>query len=524
MCLWYAMLCVILTVDHAVAKLKTNVDASNGLEKAFSYVGGSPMKSKISTARTSFGSDSADAVEGDPSKTKEETSSAKEPKSYDEKMNACIHWVAEKVLHAISFEFEQAAIVISGAGSQLVKETRNTTSSPSDANLAFARLSRRERSLTVIGADMISIEFSPDKQCNALFCFVGLHTRVGNPILMGDHDQDGNDAADVQYVWQTIAHPFHLVAEIKGILPFVIWAVNYDYYWPSKALGLTLTSSDIAVSLLPDPLHTVLLHLDDYTDPMSSHNEWVEWLKNIHIQKHHRELSEQETLAYRSNYELLKGEGSAQGKVDQLTVSQMKDMELRMTRFEIMDLRCHDMKHQWKIPKANRDFEKFLRNSQSSIWDQEKGNCNLETPFQQVFPTPLHALVSMVRQNSSILAPHATVDCSVQTLHIDFFDYRNESRETYTTLSIPSSIIVSEVSLGIEQHNILFPIEGAPLDKPRDLLNLTLEISRCKWGVLEDTSDSDIAQELPLFRDRSYAGIVYMVSFSLVQSGLMSRK
>ena len=64
MCLWYAMLCVILTVDHAVAKLKTNVDASNGLEKAFSYVGGSPMKSKISTARTSFGSDSADAVEG----------------------------------------------------------------------------------------------------------------------------------------------------------------------------------------------------------------------------------------------------------------------------------------------------------------------------------------------------------------------------------------------------------------------------------------------------------------------------
>ena len=150
---------------------------SNGMEKSYSYVGGSPMKSKrpsvedsLAAVQSSSGSDNAD-VKGEPFKHEEETSSTDEPKSYDEKVNAFIHWVAERVLHAISFEFEQAAIVISGAGSQLVKETREIASSPSDANLAFARLPRRERALTVVGADMISIEFSPVEECNALFLF-----------------------------------------------------------------------------------------------------------------------------------------------------------------------------------------------------------------------------------------------------------------------------------------------------------------------------------------------------------------
>ncbi|KAL7543622.1 LOW QUALITY PROTEIN: hypothetical protein ACHAXR_013206 [Thalassiosira sp. AJA248-18] len=495
-------------IDHAVAKLKAKVDESTGLTKSFSFSKGSSNQLDSNT--------SSQGLEGVAAESREPSV---EQQTYDEKMNAWIHWGAERVLHMISFELEHASVMISGAGSEVVKQTRKSNT-PRKANLAFARLPRRRRALTVVGADAISVSFSPDKQCNALFCFVGLNTQVGTPMNADQSDADAftqGSAADVEYAWHTVAHPFHLIAEVKGVLSFLIWSVNYDHYWTTRTLGLNLSSTEIAVSLSPDHLHTVLLHLDDYTDPMSSYNEWIEWIKNTHCKKNQSELSEQETSAYRNNYARIKGVGrkgaNSSGNENQLTLEQMKDLESRMTRYEIMSNRCFAMKHFWRIPKANKDLEEFLRNSQSSIRDKGDESCatplDVQAPFQRLHPTPLHALVTLIRENSSIFAPHVTVESFVQTLHIDFCDDGFGPREKSSMPPISSSITVSELSFGIDQKNTLFSHARGSVDSPRPFLDLYLHIRGCKWDVVDKTTSS-LDEELPLFRDRSPVGMVYM--------------
>lgn len=451
--------------------------------------------------------------ETDPAEGGEDSASGKasvEQQTYDEKLNAWLTWGGEHLLRSISIEFQQVSVIISGVGSEIVKKARKPYS-PREANLIFSRIPRRRRALTVVGADAISLSFSPDAQCNALFCFVGLHAKVGDPVASAA----GSAADEIAYTWHTVAHPFHLVAEVKGILPFIIWAVNYDHYWNAKKLGLNLSSTEIAVSLSTDHLHTALLHLDDYTDPMSSYNEWIVWLKEAHCQKTF-DISEQEKTAYRDNYARIKGVTTVGAEipnnVTQLTLSQMKDMERRMTRYEIMSLRCFAMTkaNYWRIPKANKDFEQFLEHSRSLIG--EKGDESLlaevdaPTPFQQQFLSPLHALATLIREKSSIFAPHVSVECLVQTLHIDF---PQVSREMSSISSIPSSITVSGVSFDIDQESILFLGAGSvELDATRPFLNLSLGICAVKWDVV----DTSTGEELPLFRDRTLVGMVYMVS------------
>ena len=138
------------------------------------------------------------------------------------------------------------------------------------------------------------------------------------------------------------------------------------------------------------------------------------------------------------------------------------------------------------------------------------------SPFQRVYATPLHALVTLIRENSSILAPRATIELSVSTLHIDLPYHTSTAQELS---SIPSSITVSGLYFGIDQENVLHVNDGDEkvgidnkLDNPRPFLNLSLDIHAVKWDVVADDDDMEVSEELPLFRDRSPVGIVYMVS------------
>ncbi|KAL7554677.1 hypothetical protein ACHAWF_018946 [Thalassiosira exigua] len=471
-------------LDHVSTKMKKGKDAPIGLVRSLSF--------------NVTGSDNA----------------SQEPElTPDERMNAWIRWAVQKVLHSISFKFQHASVAISGAGAEMVKRTREQCSS-SEANMVFARLPRERRALTVVGADEISLTFSPDEQCNALFCFVGLHTKVGNPVVVDSQFANDPDT-DVAYAWHMVAHPFHLVTELKGVLPFVIWAVNYDHDWRRKSLGFCLSASEIAVSLSPDHLHTVFLHLDDYIDPLSPYNEWQLWLKNTHRESLEK-VREEEKAAYVDTYAIIKNlKADGTNKTDsekESAMSKVKKLDRRLNRYELMSLRSFAMKDSWRIPKANEELEQFLQQSRSTICDKgderRATQSDGQTSFQRLYPTPQHALVALIRDSAS-LCLNVSVESSVQTLHIDFCGLG--PRVECSLPSIPSSITVSDVSFGIGLKSIVFLASEDPaeLDCPRPFVDISLQLDRVKWDVIDDASTS-LRNELPGYRDRSPIGIIYM--------------
>ena len=272
----------------------------------------------------------------------------------DEKMNARIHSILRAIFHSISIQLTDASIIISGAGSELVKETRKEHD-PRDTNLILAKLPKQLRALTMIGTDLISISFSPDEQCNLQLCLDSVYLKVGNPlpgVMNGKKDSTSALSAEIAYAWHTIVHPFDVVIELKGIIPLIIWGANYDHHWTTRTLGLDLSSTEIAISLSPNHLQTALLHLDDFVDPMSSFNKWYTWLNSSHQQKLKIGLEESEKRIYCRNFARVKKTitdedtfGSDIGNGQRLTSLQMREMESRMTRNEIMSLRCTAMKN-----------------------------------------------------------------------------------------------------------------------------------------------------------------------------------
>jgi hypothetical protein len=252
-------------------------------------------------------------------------------------------------LYSISIVFNDASLIISGAGSQVVQEIRNQHG-PRETNLLLAKLPKQRRALTIIGANGIAISFSPDAHFNLLLCFVGIHIKVGNPLGNPLREANNKEAFSrkIAYAWHTIVHPYDLVVELEGISSLLAWAVNYDHEWPSRTLALDCTASEIAISLSPEHIQTLLLHLDDYTDAMSSYNEWSTWLnKNQQLKLKMVEPSDSEKRLYCNNYARIKGtvmDGET-GNGECLTELQLKEIESRMTRHEILSLRCIAMKN-----------------------------------------------------------------------------------------------------------------------------------------------------------------------------------
>lgn len=186
----------------------------------------------------------------------------------DEKKNARIRSIARALLKSIAIELEHASIIISGAGSEFVKETREQYN-PRETNNILAKLPKQQRALTVVGVDEISIYCSNDAQCNLILCFAGLQVKVGSPVsgVMAR-------ASEMVYDWHTLAHPFDVALQLNGLIQLLVWALNYDHHWTKRTLGLEISASEVTISLSPSHLQTVLLHLDNFVDPLSSFNEW----------------------------------------------------------------------------------------------------------------------------------------------------------------------------------------------------------------------------------------------------------
>jgi len=546
-------------LDHAISQIKKKTNEKNVKKKSWHF---QPKKDDDASELDESDNTKEEKEDNTSQSANNEETNTKQQQTYDEKMNNWISWSFTKLFHLLTLDIQQVSIIISGVGSDVVKLTRekyasssetshSSSSEATEVNLQLAKIPKSQRSLTVIGAESITLNFTPDLECNALLALVGLHVKVGTPATIGAVSSFASSSSittttaenDIPvYTWHTIVHPFNLLAEVKGILPFLIWAINYDHYWSSKFIGINLSvSTEVAVSLSSEHLHTVLLHLDDYTDPNSPFNRWIAWLRDVYRDKT-LDISEEEKVEYRNNYaRIMVEDGKKKKKKSKsanatttnedlsvatdtklLTKEQLKDMEKRMTKYEIMSLRCYAMKKKWRIPKSNKDFEVFLRNIRSSICDRDNEDSatpmdetNL-SPFQRVYATPLHALVTLIRENSSILAPRATIELSVSTLHIDFPYHTSTAQEVS---SIPSSITVSGLYFGIDQENVLHVGNGDEkagidnkLDNPRPFLNLSLDIHAVKWDVVVDDDDMHVSEELPLFRDRSPLGIVYMVS------------
>ena len=267
-------------------------------------------------------------------------------KSDDERLNARIQTILRVILHSISIELTSASIVISGPGSDVVRnvrkehDTRNT-------NILLAKLPKQRRALTIIAADTVTISVSPDRQCNLILCVVGAHIKVGNPL------QSSTSKSEITYTWHTLVHPFDVALALEGLLSLLTWAVNYDHYWATRTLALDISMSEISISLSPEYMQTLMLHLDDYTDAMSSYNEYYCWLSRNHQSHILYGLDEDERKKYCHNYARIKGskmhEDSSSDRntetIPRLTASQMKELESEMTRYEILSLRCLAMRN-----------------------------------------------------------------------------------------------------------------------------------------------------------------------------------
>lgn len=441
----------------------------------------------------------------------------REARTDDERTNALIHSIAEIVCHSLSIHLQNASVIISGASSDYVKETRQKYGAR-DANLMFAKMPKEKRALTVIGADVISISFSSDEECNGMLLFAGLQVKVGYPVSMRGGEKGGEE--DLTYAWHSIAHPFQLVAELKGVIPILTWALNYDHYFENRSIGLDLSASELAVSLSPSHLHTLLLHLDDFTDANSPYNEWFVWMQKRHLQS--LRVSEREKWMYAQSYAKLKGVkfDAETSTLDQwMSASQIKDMEKRMTRYEIMSQRCIAMKNEWKIPQGCNDFRDYLHSSRSSILDTPDASRvtpdETLSPFQRVYLTSLHALTTLIREKFSFLSPRITVNYVARTFHFDLPSDVDDFRLTksHAKRPIPTSISINGVSLILQQTNPLFAYDrkSDSVDRHRDFLKLTLEAQKMEWNVVPTSGREE---KLPAFMDGSLVGIVYKVSDS----------
>lgn len=190
----------------------------------------------------------------------------KKERTDDENTNVLLTSILEAAFHSLSIRLNNASVVVCGAGSGTVKSTREKYDSR-EANLELAKLPRIKRSLTSVGAEVITISFTADTRCNLLFYFVGLSCKVGNPRPMkrksGLFPSGVEEDAGIKYDWRTIAYPFQAVLEVVGVIPFMIWALNYDHHWRTRTIGLNITTSQLNVALEPNDLHTVFLHFED---------------------------------------------------------------------------------------------------------------------------------------------------------------------------------------------------------------------------------------------------------------------
>jgi hypothetical protein len=261
------------------------------------------------------------------------------------------------------------------------------------------------------------------------------------------------------------------------------------------------------VSLSPEHIHTAFLHLDDYTDVNSAGNEWIQWLISNHRES--LKTDENEKLAYCETYAKVKcrKKVSMKGPPAEAT---LRELKRRMSRYEIISLRCIAMEETRKIPKSGSDDElaAFLKTSCSSIVkNNDIGLVPFDepfSPFERNHHCALRALVALIREKYSFLAPAIPVTFQCGVLYTDFPNDTNEMRNV--DLPIPSSIGSHGVRFSLDLNDLLFAQEHV-------WLKTALEIQEIEWSVL--MSD----QQVPSKADNAPIGIIYkVISISMLDN------
>ncbi len=459
-------------------------------------------------------------------------------KTKDEKSNARFESVVGFLLRSYSITLTDASIVISGAGSKLMKELRKQHG-PRESNILLAKLPKLQRALTIIGTDSITISCSPDVHCNLLICLVGVHIKVGNPVPTDKPDY----VSEIRYAWQTVTHPFDIFLEVKGLMPILVWALQYDHEWTSRKLELNLTTSEIAIYLSPEHVQTLILHLDDYADAMSPYNEWYTWLYSTQQEMYKMQqeaLDKNERSKYCHNFAIQKGtkmnddfNGGGAGCSDRLTPLQMTQFEKQLTRFEIILLRCIAMGNgekdlfvlaiasltpssymnfvqEWKITTENDDFAKFLLDSQSVICrkadDGRATSLDVLCPFQRLHQTPQHALAVLVMNKYSSLSPGISISFCAKALRYEF------PHDCSMKSTVPSSLCLSDFSLILRYSTpLLFhTIANENYKMHRQIIDLSIHTHGIEWSVIGKKKANE--RHPPAFANNSLVGIISKAS------------
>ena len=302
------------------------------------------------------------------------------------------------------------------------------------------------------------------------------------------------------------------------MIDILIWALNYDHHFDVKSIDLLITASEVALSLSPNHLHTLLIHLEDWLDGNSPFCQWYMFLYNSHYKTIGGRLTDEEKLAYCYSYPSIKAKKAKKTKGSNarqlLSAEQMKELERNMTTHEIMSLRCFAMKQIWKIPKDSEEFAHYLKSSGSSIVELtdplQDSPCEILVPFEQKYASPLHALVTLVRWKNAV-ASLLKIRYVANQIHIDlpsdFADIR--AKIETSKRRVPTCLTSTSFELDLEKRDALLHIpDSVPLENRRTTLKIGLSIEDVNWDVvgLDNTGE-----KLPTLKNNEPVGIIYQV-------------
>jgi hypothetical protein len=232
-------------------------------------------------------------------------------------------------------------------------------------------------------------------------------------------------------------------------------------------------------------------------------------------------LSDREKLDYCENYAQLKTQKAKDSREINDKKLLTKDLEKKMTRHQIMSLRCFAMRQSWRIPKESPEFANYMRFSKSSILEStdplQDFSAEIIIPFEHQYPSALHALVTLVRWKYGLLS-FFKIKYVARKLHIDLpSDEEDFSINNHTSgRGLPTSLTASAISFELQKRDPLLQVpDSASIDSHRPSLKMALTIREVGWSVVCLRN----VDKLPKFSDNEPVGIVYMVrSNSVIKS------
>lgn len=433
-------------VEHTIKKHGVN-DSNKRKSKSLKEDG--RAKSKQPEARARGGK--ADGTNGrrSPDFQGEDEKIADEG-SHDDIMNFLLKSILRRVLSSVEVECADISLTIAGADAPTVKNARKTNEvEPYRANLFLSRLGWHQRAVTVLSIESVFVSFQ-GPECTLKVGIGGISMQVGMPAqrkILSDvgpsppsspgrrgvsniPNTGGTKAGERRKrrrTWYTIIPSDNdIVADVTGVLPILVWALNYDHFWQKRMIGINVRMSNLSLRLESTALYTALVHLDDFADPDSSHGEWATWLRRKY-QGSISPLSDIERQIYRDCYRKAKGikevvqkkrgdrgillkkqkpsylnvsqneadspgttpvkdsseAGSLSSKVqktrpdttkksDGLEKETLAKLETRMKRDEILKERCTVLRDKWNLSASNPELQEFLALTKSELQSRKK--------------------------------------------------------------------------------------------------------------------------------------------------------